>query len=114
VQTKPYWRVIEQALHLGYRRRATGGTWIARRRDEHGIYYESKIGLADDLLGSIGIRRAQGLLSHTVLHSISFHNHLGQATALSREICKLVRRLKCPGLFARDPSFMRDTSEPLT
>ena len=36
VQTKPYWRVIEQGLHLGYRRRATGGTWIARRRDEHG------------------------------------------------------------------------------
>jgi hypothetical protein len=25
VQTKPYWRVIEQGLHLGYRRRATGG-----------------------------------------------------------------------------------------
>src|SRR5262249_31039979 len=49
VQTKPYWRVIEQGLHLGYRRRATGGTWVARRRDEDGIYHETKIGLADDL-----------------------------------------------------------------
>src|ERR1700732_2086116 len=54
VQTKPYWRVIEQGLHLGYRRRATGGTWIARRRDEHGIYHETKIGLADDLQDANG------------------------------------------------------------
>jgi hypothetical protein len=42
INTKPYWRVIEQGLHLGYRRRETGGTWIARRRDEHGIYREAK------------------------------------------------------------------------
>src|SRR5437763_4298528 len=54
VQTKPYWRVIEQGLHLGYRRRGTGGTWIARRRDEHGIYREIKIGLADDLQDADG------------------------------------------------------------
>ena len=33
INTKPYWRVIEQGLHLGYRRRETGDTWIARRRD---------------------------------------------------------------------------------
>jgi hypothetical protein len=49
INTKPYWRVIEQGLHLGYRRRATGGTWIARRRDERGFYREAKLGLADDL-----------------------------------------------------------------
>ena len=54
VQTKPYWRIIEQGLHLGYRRRTTGGTWIARRRDEHGIYRETKIGLADDLQDASG------------------------------------------------------------
>ena len=54
VQTKPYWRVIEQGLHLGYRRRTTGGTWIARRRDEDGIYHETKIGLADDLQDANG------------------------------------------------------------
>src|SRR5947208_13098611 len=54
VQSKPYWRVIEQGLHLGYRRRGTGGTWIARRRDEHGIYREIKIGLADDLQDADG------------------------------------------------------------
>jgi integrase len=54
VQTKPYWRVIEQGLHLGYRRRATGGTWIARRRNDDGIYHETKIGLADDLQDANG------------------------------------------------------------
>jgi integrase len=49
VVSKPYWRVLEQGLHLGYRRRATGGSWIARRRGERGIYREAKLGLADDL-----------------------------------------------------------------
>src|SRR2546430_2548798 len=48
-RAKPYWRVIEQGLHVGYRRRGTGGTWIARRRNERGIYREAKLGLADDL-----------------------------------------------------------------
>src|SRR5262245_40781617 len=46
---KPYWRELEQGLHLGYRRRTTGGTWIARRRDDNSIYREEKLGLADDL-----------------------------------------------------------------
>ena len=49
VAAKPYWRVIEQGLHLGYRRRATGGTWIARRRNDQGAYRERKLALADDL-----------------------------------------------------------------
>src|SRR5262245_53446235 len=44
-----HWRMLEQGLHLGYRRRATGGTWIARRRDEKGTYREEKLGLADDV-----------------------------------------------------------------
>jgi integrase len=52
--SKPYWRVIEQGLHLGYRRRATGGSWIARRRNDEGIYRETKLGLADDLQDANG------------------------------------------------------------
>jgi integrase len=54
INTKPYWRVIEQGLHLGYRRRETGGSWIARRRDEHGLYREAKLGVADDLQDATG------------------------------------------------------------
>ena len=54
VAPKPYWRVIEQGLHLGYRRRATGGSWIARRRNAEGIYRETKLALADDLQNANG------------------------------------------------------------
>src|SRR3954468_24845090 len=53
-RTKPYWRVIEQGLHVGYRRRGTGGTWIARRRNEVGIYREASLGLYDDLQDADG------------------------------------------------------------
>ncbi len=51
---KPHWRVIEQGLHLGYRRRATGGSWIARHRNDSGLYHETKLGLADDLQDANG------------------------------------------------------------
>ncbi len=54
VARKPYWRVIEQGLHLGYRRRATGGSWIARRRTDEGNYRETKLALADDLQDANG------------------------------------------------------------
>src|SRR5262249_12915614 len=43
VATKPYWRVIDQGLHLGY-----------RRRNDAGIYRETKLGLADDLQDADG------------------------------------------------------------
>ena len=55
VQTEPYWRGLEKGLALGYRRRATGGTWLARRRRPDGGYAEHKIGLSDDLQAADGI-----------------------------------------------------------
>ena len=48
VRTKPYWRALEQGLHLGYRRSPTGGAWVGRRRAENGSYRETRIGTADD------------------------------------------------------------------
>lgn len=48
IRAKPYWRALDKGLHLGYRRRATGGSWIVRRFTESGRYAESKLGLADD------------------------------------------------------------------
>ncbi len=54
IAPKPYWRMIEQGLHLGYRRRATGGSWIARRRNDQASYREAKLGLADDLQDANG------------------------------------------------------------
>lgn len=45
---EPHWRVLDQGLHLGYRRRANGGSWTARRRNGDGRYVEVKLGAADD------------------------------------------------------------------
>src|SRR3974390_3581324 len=47
---KPYWRILESGLHLGYRRTRTGGgSWTARRFLGEGKYAERGLGLADDL-----------------------------------------------------------------
>lgn len=53
---KPYWRVLETGLHLGYRRtKEGGGSWVARRFVGEGRYSETKIGTADDLQNADGV-----------------------------------------------------------
>jgi integrase len=58
---EPFWRALEQGLHLGYRRRREGGTWVARRRRElspgaaGSPYEETKLGPADDFQDGDGI-----------------------------------------------------------
>ncbi|NDB68679.1 MAG: site-specific integrase, partial [Methylocystaceae bacterium] len=53
---KPYWRIIESGLHLGYRRTMEGGgSWVARRFLGDGRYNETKIGIADDLQDADGV-----------------------------------------------------------
>jgi integrase len=53
---KPYWRVLETGLHLGYRRtKEGGGSWVARRFIGDGRYSETKIGTADDLQDAEGV-----------------------------------------------------------
>ncbi len=47
-QSEPHWRALDKGLHLGYRRRANGGSWIARRFTEAGTYSKHKLGAADD------------------------------------------------------------------
>jgi integrase len=52
---KPYWRVLESGLHLGYRRtKAGGGSWVARRFMSEGRYAETGLGIADDLQDADG------------------------------------------------------------
>jgi hypothetical protein len=52
---KPYWRLIEGGLHVGYRRRAKGGgTWVGRRFLGAGKYAELKVGTADDFQDADG------------------------------------------------------------
>ena len=53
---KPYWRVLESGLHLGYRRtKEGGGSWVARRFIGEGRYSETKVGTADDLQDADGV-----------------------------------------------------------
>jgi integrase len=67
---KPYWRVVEEGLHIGYRRLAKGGgKWVMRSYAGDGAYTTETIGTADD------VRDADGA---TVL---SF----GQAQTLARD-----------------------------
>lgn len=51
---EPYWRAIADGLALGYRKGATGGSWIAKHYSaEHGRRYDA-LGAADDILDPDG------------------------------------------------------------
>ncbi|MFZ2141808.1 MAG: site-specific integrase, partial [Xanthobacteraceae bacterium] len=51
---EPYWASMSGGLALGYRKGATGGTWIAKRYSaEHGRKLHA-IGTADDILDADG------------------------------------------------------------
>src|SRR5665213_1315581 len=53
---KPYFRTIEQGLHLGYRKRkGSAGTWVARHYVGNQDYQVEKIGIADDVSDADGI-----------------------------------------------------------
>lgn len=51
---KPYFRAIEQGLHLGYRKGKSGGVWVMRRYLGAQDYSVEKIGMADDTLDADG------------------------------------------------------------
>lgn len=53
-QAEPHWRALDKGLHVGYRKRVTGGSWIARRFTEEGKYQKGKLGLADDFQDADG------------------------------------------------------------
>lgn len=51
VRHKPYFRLIEPGLHLGYRKLGSGpGTWIARRYDGEGGYNTENLRTSDNAL----------------------------------------------------------------
>jgi len=55
VRADPYFVALGGGLHLGYRRRASGGSWLARARGEDSRYREEGIGLADDNSDADGV-----------------------------------------------------------
>ena len=54
-RNKPYWRTLSEGAHLGYRRGARKGTWVARYFSvERGAYVTSAIAEADDIRDADG------------------------------------------------------------
>jgi integrase len=51
---KPYWRTMQQGLHIGYRKNRDGGRWVARIYAGDGQYRTETIGTADDTLDADG------------------------------------------------------------
>jgi integrase len=51
---KPYYRAIDEGLHLGYRKGARGGKWVMRRYMGDQTYSVEMIGTADDTLDADG------------------------------------------------------------
>jgi hypothetical protein len=54
---KPYYRIVEEGAHLGYRRLPKGraGTWVERRYVGNQQYAVEGIGAADDLSDADGV-----------------------------------------------------------
>ena len=59
ISSKPYFRMIDQGLHLGYRKGRSGGRWVMRWYVGREKYRVETIGLADDILDADG---------HTILN----------------------------------------------
>ena len=56
IRRDPYWHLIGEGKHLGYRRTDQGGTWIARMYTrEHGRKFQA-LGNADDATPADGVR----------------------------------------------------------
>ncbi len=54
VAAKPYFRAIDEGLHLGYRKGKTSGKWVMRTYAGDGAYRVEVIGTADDTIDADG------------------------------------------------------------
>lgn len=61
IQARPYFTHVQTGLSLGYRRGATGGTWIARSYDSKRGYKFHPLGTANDLSENVGVSYQQAL-----------------------------------------------------
>lgn len=51
---KPYFRAIDEGLHIGYRKGKTAGKWVMRWYAGDGVYHLETLGSADDTLDADG------------------------------------------------------------
>jgi integrase len=54
LRREPYWVVISKGCAVGYRKGNSGGTWIARYRDDSGKQHYNALGAADDAMDADG------------------------------------------------------------
>lgn len=54
MRREPYWVVVSKGCAVGYRKSASGGTWIARYRDDSGKQHYNALGAADDAMDADG------------------------------------------------------------
>jgi integrase len=54
-QGQRFWRALDPGLHIGYRKGATGGKWLARYYAGDGSYHVETIGTADDKADPDGV-----------------------------------------------------------
>ncbi|WP_157220907.1 hypothetical protein [Flavisphingomonas formosensis] len=88
-RNNPYWRMVCEGQHLGYRRGARAGTWVARYRppgtDGNGVKHT--LGVADDIAESNGetvLSWKQAL--DTATHWFALQERGGVETALNPDI----------------------------
>lgn len=55
ISGKPYYRLIETGVHLGYRKGKAGGKWLMRSYAGKGRYQLESLGLADDRMDADGV-----------------------------------------------------------
>jgi integrase len=54
-QKEPYWKGLDQGLHVGYYKGATGSKWLARFRRASGAYAKATLGVTDDIGDADGV-----------------------------------------------------------
>jgi integrase len=74
---KPHYRLLDQGLHLGYRKNRGGGVWLARQYDGQGGYRLERIGTADDTADANGV----SVLSFAQAQAMVRKLHTGAARA---------------------------------
>ncbi len=52
---KPYWRALDEGLHIGYRKGLHKAVWAMRRYNRDGTYQVKTIGIADDSVPADGV-----------------------------------------------------------
>lgn len=66
---EPYWRTIDEGMHLGYRKGKRKSSWLARFRSDGDGYLKTVLGMANDILDADDV----AVLSFSQSHNQTDH-----------------------------------------